>query len=167
MNAWYVIYTHAKGESKALYHLRRQGFDAYLPRYSKQRRHARRIDQVLVPLFPRYIFVNLNIDRTPWRVINSTVGVINLVSRGGQPTAMPEGVVEKIRANENEIGLICLGTIQRFNKGDAVQVTAGAMCDQVGIFDYTDDNERVIILLHILGREVKTRLPAEAVTAAA
>jgi len=80
---------------------------------------------------------------------------------------MPEGVVEKIRANENEIGLICLGTIQRFNKGDAVQVTAGAMCDQVGIFDYTDDNERVIILLHILGREVKTRLPAEAVTAAA
>jgi len=28
MNTWYVIYTHAQGEMKALQHLQRQGFAA-------------------------------------------------------------------------------------------------------------------------------------------
>lgn len=167
MSAWYVIYTHAKGEIKALSHLRRQGFSAYLPRYRKQRRHARRVDQVETPLFPRYLFLNLDIDRTPWRAINSTVGVINLVGHGGMPTPMPAGIIEEIRANENEAGHIRLNTLQRLKKGDAVQITAGAMCAHVGIFDCLSDNERVVILFNLLGREVKVRLPAEAVTLAA
>jgi transcriptional antiterminator RfaH len=167
MNAWYVIYTHAKGEVKALSHLRRQGFDAYLPRYRKQRRHARRVDQVETPLFPRYLFVNLDIGRTPWRAINSTVGVINLVGHGGKPTPMPAGIIEAIRANENEAGHILLNTLQQLKKGDAVQITTGAMCAHEGIFECLDDNERVVILFNLLGREVKIRLPAEAVMAAA
>jgi transcriptional antiterminator RfaH len=167
MNTWYVIYTHAKGEMKALHHLRRQGFDAYLPKYYKQRRHARRVDQVETPLFPRYLFVNLDINRSPWRAINSTVGIINLVGHGGNPTPMAAGIIEEIRSKENENGHIRLNSLQRFDKGDAVQITTGAMCKHVGIFDCLDDTERVVILLNLLGREVKVRLPAEAIIAAA
>jgi transcriptional antiterminator RfaH len=167
MNTWYVIYTHAQGEMKALQHLQRQGFAAYVPKYRKQRRHARRVDQIDAPLFPRYIFVNLDIMVTPWRAINSTVGVIGLVSNGGKPSPMPANVVEEIRAKENESGLIRLNQLQRFDKGDAVQVTAGAMCEQVGLYDCLDDNQRVVILLNLLGREIKVHLPAESVMAAA
>ena len=37
---WFVVKTHANGEFKALAHILRQGFDGYLPRYIKRRRHA-------------------------------------------------------------------------------------------------------------------------------
>jgi transcriptional antiterminator RfaH len=167
MKSWYVIYTHAKSEMKAANHLMRQGFDAYLPIYRKQRRHARRVEQVLAPLFPRYIFVNLDISRVPWRAINSTVGVINIVSRAGRPAPMIDGIIEDIRAREYEDGLIHLNTFQKFKKGDPIQISAGAMYDKIGIFDCADDSERVVVLLNLLGREVKVRLPAEAITAVA
>ena len=44
MNAWYVVHTHAKSEQVAVDNLARQGFRAYLPRYLKSRKHARRVD---------------------------------------------------------------------------------------------------------------------------
>lgn len=167
MKLWYVIYTHAKSEMKAANHLLRQGFDTYLPIYPKERRHARRVEQIHAPLFPRYIFVSLDTARVPWRVINSTVGVINIVSQSGQPVPMPTGIIDDLRARELENGLIKLNSFQRFKKGDPIQVTAGAMHDQFGIFDCIDDSERIVILLNLLGREVKVRLPAEAVSAVA
>ena len=40
MQRWFVVRTHPQGEFKALGHILRQGFDAYLPRYLKRRRHA-------------------------------------------------------------------------------------------------------------------------------
>lgn len=39
---WYVVETHPHAEVKAEVQLRRQNFQTYLPRYCKQRRHARR-----------------------------------------------------------------------------------------------------------------------------
>jgi hypothetical protein len=36
---WHVAQTHPHAEAKASLHLRRQGFEIYLPRYLKSRRH--------------------------------------------------------------------------------------------------------------------------------
>ena len=58
---WFVAQSHVHAESKAAMHLGRQGFEVYLPRYRKQRRHARRIDVVATPLFPRYPFVSIDL----------------------------------------------------------------------------------------------------------
>ena len=41
---WYVVQTQVNGELKAAQNLVRQGFEVYLPRYLKRRRHARKID---------------------------------------------------------------------------------------------------------------------------
>src|SRR5664279_3292931 len=77
---WYVAQTHVHAETKATLHLRRQGFDVYLPRYRKQRRHARRVDIVAAPLFPRYLFVSVDLATQRWRSIRSTVGITRPVS---------------------------------------------------------------------------------------
>ena len=44
--SWYVVQTHAIAEMKASMHLGRQGFEVYLPRFLKRRRHARRVEIV-------------------------------------------------------------------------------------------------------------------------
>jgi transcriptional antiterminator RfaH len=93
---WYVAQTQPHAEAKASLHLRRQGFSIYLPRYLKQRRHARRIDEIAAPLFPRYLFVAVDLATQPWLSIDSTFGVSRLVRHGERPAPISEHVIEAL-----------------------------------------------------------------------
>jgi transcriptional antiterminator RfaH len=105
---WYVVQTHVHAERKAASHLVRQGFSIYLPRYLKRRRHARRVETVEAPLFPRYLFVAIDQMTQRWRAIQSTIGVTHLVRNGDEPAAVPAAVVAALRGREDERGLIHL-----------------------------------------------------------
>lgn len=165
MKRWYVIYTHAGSEAMAQGQLARQNFVTYLPKYRKQRRHARRVSEITVPLFPRYLFVELDLDTQRWRAVNSTYGVRYLVCMGESPAALPEQIIPEIREREAEDGHIALPHKELFNKGEVVQITAGPLTDQVGLFQCADDGDRTIILLSLLGREVPVRVRSEALRA--
>ena len=52
-----------------------------------------------------------------------------------------------------------------FAKGEVVRLTEGALADQIGLFEGVSDDERVTILVTLLGREVKVRVPVETVCA--
>jgi len=164
MKRWYVVHTQARGEHLAVVNLRRQGLDAYLPQYLRRVRHARRTRWLPAPLFPRYLFVAIDVDRQRWRAVRSTVGVSHLVCHGESPAPVPDGVVEEIRGREDGAGLVALDPPPPFESGEMVRITAGALCGQVGLFDCATDDERIIILLDLLGRDVKVRLPLEAVS---
>ena len=165
MDRWYVVNSQPGAEAKAARHLERQGYRVYLPRWRKRRSHARRVEWVAAPLFPRYLFVGFDIEITRWRAIYSTFGVSQLVCSAGLPAPVPEGIVESIRTREAENGLIAIAP--RFRKGERVVVGEGPFLDQIGLFEQMDDTERVTILLSLLGREVKVKVPAYAVRAVA
>ncbi len=163
---WYVVHTHARAESKAMHHLRRQGFAVFLPQYRKRRRHARRTDWVSAPLFPRYLFVALNLAKARWWAIASTVGVHHLVCQGDRPAAVPEGVVDSIEARMDEDGLVPIGGQAALCDGDAVEVTSGALADRLGAFDGLIDDARVAVLLELLGRRMRVVLPLDSIAPA-
>lgn len=165
MDRWYVVNTQPQKEERAREHLNRQGFDVYLPRWRKRRSHARRVEWVPAPLFPRYLFVGFDIEITPWRAIHSTIGVSHLVCSGGLPLSMPGAVVEGIRDREAEGGLIEIKPV--FRKGQPIVVGEGAFLDQIGLFERMNDDERVTILLSLLGREVRVKVPAHSIRAVA
>ncbi|NQU69493.1 MAG: transcriptional activator RfaH [Rhodospirillales bacterium] len=165
MRRWYVINTHARSEHKAAWHLANQGFRAYLPQYMKRRRHARRIDMVKAPLFPRYLFVELDLEQDQWRAISSTLGVSHMISGGEIPLAVPDGVIDDIRAREDETGNVPIAREANFRKGDKLQIMDGALIDHVGLFEAPSDQDRVVLLLNLLGRQVRVRVPVESVTA--
>ncbi len=166
MERWYVAETHPQSESRALAHLARQGYDAYLPRYLKRRRHARRTDTVKAPLFPGYLFVCMDVAKTRWRAIRSTIGIRHLICEGEKPVPVPPGVVEDIRAQEDEAGLVPVAPPVPFQPGEEVRVTAGPLREQVGWFQRVADRERVVILLNLLGRQIPFAVPLGAVRAA-
>jgi transcriptional antiterminator RfaH len=163
---WYVVQTQVNGELKASQNLLRQGFGVYLPRYEKRRRHARKIDVTAKPLFPRYLFVTVDMATQRWRSIQSTFGVTRLVSNGGDPAMVPEDVVSALRAREDEKGFIRLESNPAFAPGDKVRVLAGAFLDSAGLFNGMADHDRVSILLDMLGRKVRVLLDADLVAAA-
>lgn len=163
---WFVVQTQVNSEAKASRNLLRQGFNVYLPRYLKRRSHARKIEQVAAPLFPRYMFVQIDMATQRWRSIQSTFGVSHLVLNGSEPASVTDGVIATLKAREDDRGLIRLDRSTRFAVGDKVRVLAGAFVDSLGLFEGLGDRDRIAILLDFLGRKVRVSLDAELVTAA-
>jgi transcriptional antiterminator RfaH len=163
---WYVVQTHVHAETKAVAHLNRQGYATYLPRYLKRRRHARRIETVAAPLFPRYLFVAIDLAAQRWRSIQSTIGVTHLVRNGDEPATVPHGVIEQLRSREDERGFVMLDTRPRFAHGDKIRVIDGAFDACIGVFEGMADRERVAILLDLLGRKVRVVLDGDSIAAA-
>jgi len=163
---WYIAQTQPHSETKASLHLGRQGFDFYLPQYLKKRRHARRVETIAAPLYPGYIFVAFDYRVQRWRSIHSTVGISRLLCHGDQLAPVPEGIVEELKRREDDRGLIQLERRARFHPGDAVRVVAGAFSECLGLYESTDERERVAILLNLLGRKVRVRLDSGLVDAA-
>jgi transcriptional antiterminator RfaH len=163
---WYVVQTQVNGEAKAAQNLQRQGYDFYLPRYLKRRRHARKVDFTAKPLFPRYMFVAIDMATQRWRSIQSTFGVTRLVCNGDDPAVVPDGVVPALKAREDDKGFVKLDLRPTFTPGDKVRVLAGAFMDHAGLFNGLADHDRVSILLDMLGRKVRVLLDADIVAAA-
>jgi len=163
---WYVAHTQPLAEARAVLNLERQGFGTYLPRYLKQRRHARRVDTVAMPIFPRYVFVSIDLARQRWLSIRSTIGVSRLVGHGDQPLPVPDGIVETMMQRHDEAGFVRLGSPLGLRVGDKVRVLGGAFEETLGMFERMTDEQRVTILLDLLGRKVRVTLDAGMIAAA-
>lgn len=165
MKRWYVVYTKPSAEPSAVDHLRRQGFDAYLPRCRKIVRHARRQTNVLRPLFPRYLFVGFDSAVDRWRSINGTFGISRLVCHGERPTPLPDGLVDGLRDSEIDGGVVPLSQLVLFDQGARLRVQDGAFKGQTGTYHGMTEAERVVLLFDMIGRQVKVALPIHAVEA--
>ena len=163
---WYVVQTQSHAEGKAAAHLTRQGFEAYLPRYLKRRRHARRVETVAAPLFPRYLFISIDLAAQRWRSISSTMGVSRLVCNGDQPAAVAEGVISALKGQEGADGLVRLDPPPRFMQGDQVRIVDGVFSACLGLFEGMADRDRVAVLLDLLGRKVRVVVDDLSVVAA-
>src|SRR6476646_1110121 len=150
---WYVARTLPQRELHAARQLNNQGFRTFVPRYWKNRRHARKVETISAPLFPRYIFVVVDRTRDRWRSINGTLGVDRLLMYGGEPQPVPQGVVENLVAAADLDGNIRFDF--HLKEGQTVKVIAGPFADLVGQLERLDDNGRVRILLEILGGTVR------------
>src|SRR6516165_12160826 len=89
---WFLAHTLPKSEWKAELHLGAQGFRTYLPQIEKTVRHARQLRTVRAPLFPRYLFVILDLGRDRWLSVRCTIGVSQLFTgQDGRPVPVPTG----------------------------------------------------------------------------
>jgi transcription elongation factor/antiterminator RfaH len=162
---WYVAHTQPHAESRAIFHLARQGYDVFCPRYARLVRHARRRTRVLAPLFPNYLFLNLDISRDRWRSVNGTSGVVRLIMQGERPQAVPRGIVEALK-NQTDAGGVMEWT-PSFRIGQAVEVADGPFEGLVGTLERLDAAGRVRVLLDLLGRFVSVGLDLQALAPAA
>ena len=165
MGDWYVVRTQTLAESRAAMHLSNQGFEAYVPRYRKERRHARKVETVLRPLFPGYLFVKIDQENQQWRSINGTIGVIALVQLGTELVPINAAIIAGLKEREDETGMVSLAT-PGLQKGDCVLVNEGPFAELTGILEETDDKKRAILLLDLMGRKVRVTARLESLTAA-
>ena len=165
-DVWYAVYTRPRAEDTALDNLRRQGYRAYLPRYRAAVSHARRRHMVSRPLFPRYLFAGVDRASMPWRPILSTIGVSGVVRAGDAPVPVPDGLLAALRAQEAAGLFDRIGARRPLNVGELVRVTVGAFREMVGQLIELRDQDRIVVLLELLGRQVRAQLESAAVEAA-
>lgn len=158
MVEWYVVRTHTHGEAKASANLMRQGYEVYLPLCRRWVKHARRREVAQRPLFPGYLFVRFDIGRDRWRSIISTIGVAGLICYADLPARIAEDVVEAIRAAEGNRFFDYTHAVTKLKPGDKVRVVTGPFANLIGKLQSTASNDRIRVLLAILGRHTPTEL---------
>ncbi len=148
---WFVAQCQPRKEGLAGINLANQGFESFLPRFRKTVRHARRSRTQLAPLFPRYIFVSLDLGRDRWRLVNGTLGVSRLVSNDVWPTPVPDGLVETLIDTTEQLGAVDLR--DALTPGEKVRFLNGPFAEMIGRLVWLDDAGRARVLLELLGSE--------------
>ena len=152
MRNWYLIKTKPRQENVAIKNLENQEYSTYCP--------IAQIDNKYVALFPGYIFIQLDDKTQNWSPINSTKGVSNFVRFGLNFAKVPDNVIEFIKANQlNTIEK--LKNLNKFKLGDKVQITDGVFKNCVAIFKSFKSDERVILLMNILGQQQAINIKQE------
>ena len=158
---WYAVQCLSHREFAAAAHLHNQSFEVFLPRRRKVRRHARRVETILVSFFPGYLFVSFDLSRDRWRSINGTHGVASLVMQGDYPAPVPVGVVEALRESCDEMSIIQWRP--KIAPGEPVRVLAGPFSDMIGELDRLEGPGRVRVLLDIMGGRIPAVLPRDSI----
>jgi len=159
-NSWYLIYTKARQELVAQENLERQGFMTYLPRIERVRKRNGKRASFIEAFFPRYLFISLNKVTDDWSSIRSTIGVANIIRFTQYPTTVPGNLVTQLMMQENcETGLH--DEVSGFVTGNKVRITDGALLGYEGIFKANSGDERVIILLNVMGSQSEVRVDVD------
>jgi transcription antitermination factor NusG len=162
---WYVARVHPHRESTAQLNLDRLGFRSFAPRTRRTVRHARKLRNVLAPLFPGYVFLILDLSRDRWRSVNSTFGVASLIMGAEQPIPVPCGIVEALVSATEASGLVRLDSDLEI--GQTVRILSGPFAEALCRLVHLDDRGRVRVLLEFMGAEVTAQLDRACVAPAA
>jgi len=152
---WYLVHTKPRQERCALQNLAQQGYECYLPFITVEKLRQGALAVVEEPLFPRYLFIRLD-DSTSgkgWGPIRSTRGVSRLVTFGTEPARLDARLVEQIRAREGSNKPQPL-----FVPGERVQVIQGPFAGLEAIYQMTEGENRVMVLIELLSKPVRLGL---------
>ena len=163
--SWYLVHSKPRQEHTAKDHLERQGYSVYLPLARQQLVRRQRRISTITPLFPRYLFIHLDNTSDDWSPIRSTRGVSTIVRFGYKPAQVPDALVWLIQSRENTDGFYDLSDAD-FGAGDRIRIDDGPMQGYEGIFLATSGEDRVLILLNIMGREVKVKMDSHLIALA-
>lgn len=162
MAGWYVVNTLPHQERRADENLRRQKFSTLLPVTKRTRRHARKMDTVLSPMFPGYLFVQLDLKTQAWSSINGTFGVKRLLSNGLQPTQISSEFVSALQDTIDDEGIAAVPA-PALQPGQEVRISSGPFADCIAAVLHLSPGERVKLLLNVLGGSVSATIPQRSV----
>lgn len=154
--AWYLLQSKPRQEQRAAQHLRNQGYTCYLPMLSVERLQRGKRVASEEPLFPGYLFIQLDSVEDNWAPIRSTRGVNRLVAFGGQPLPVSDALVEQLRQRAQHARPL-------LEQGDRVKLQGAGFEEVDAIFLSMDGSERVILLLNMLNRQQQVRVPLSSI----
>ena len=149
---WVLIYTKARQEMIANENLIKQGYKTFLPLIAPSNRNEKRS---LVPVFPRYLFAQINLELDNWATIKSSIGVSNIVMFSEKFTSIPSNIIQLMQDKLDKSGVYREDfSVVDYQKGDSVSIKGGRFAGIDAIFLSKKSNDRVRLLLKLLNTSV-------------
>jgi transcription antitermination factor NusG len=158
---WYAVYTRSRHEKSVAEQLVHKSVDHFLPLYESVRKWKNGNFKVRLPLFPGYLFVHIPLqDRLQ---VLQVPGVVQLVSSGGVPLALPQAEIETIRDALTK-GLQA-HPHPYLKVGSKVRVSSGPLQGLHGILLRKKGKLRLVVSVDLIMRSISIDLDASEVEA--
>ena len=144
MRNWYLIKTKPQQEAIATQNLTNQNFDVFFPKAV--------IKSKTTPLFPTYLFIELDDKTQNWTPIRSTKGVSNFVRFGLSFAKVPNQIINLIKTQQQQT-IEKMINICSHHKGDYLEIQTGVFKGQQAIFQNYNSSDRVTVLLKLIGQQ--------------
>jgi transcription antitermination factor NusG len=154
---WYAVFTIPQNEKSAARHLSQRDVESFLPTYQTLRnwRNRQRV-QLVLPLFPSYLFVRIG-KRERGKVLGSP-GVLRIVGTNREPVPVPETTIEFLRSD------LCARNIEPYHEmvvGQRVRIRDGAMSGLQGILVRKNNNFRFVLTVNLINQHAAVEIGAE------
>jgi|SRR5271165_1995607 len=149
--SWYAVQTCARHEKKVQQRFLERSVSSYLPLYETVSRWKDRKVRVQLPIFPGYIFVNLDLAAERLNVLQ-VPGVARIVNFGGVASEIPANEIESLRA-----GLLSGLRVEPhpyLRIGHRARVVSGPFQGLTGILVRKKNQKRFIVSLDLIKRSI-------------
>ena len=154
--SWYVIQCKPAQNERAYQNLTNQGYHCFSPRLAVEKVVAGRRVSRVEPLFPGYLFIQLQEGVEDWGAIRSTRGVLRLVRFGMNPVPVPDDVIESLM--RRSVDAAGQAPAPAYFSGQTVRITRGPFADLNAVFEGFRGEERAVVLLGMLERHHRLTL---------
>ncbi|MFQ6116412.1 MAG: antiterminator LoaP [bacterium] len=152
---WYVLRTKTGHEDRVRSRLESKTgcLSVLLPKTEVMVTRSGRKKKLLKPLFPGYIFVEMELNDNFRYEIKNTPGVINFIGCGNDPTPVLENEIKYIMTLVDDGQTPLMETT--FKVGDRAQVVNGPFMGTSGVITEIDiKRKKIKIAIDILGKQV-------------
>lgn len=147
---WYVVLTKAKQELRAQDNLERQGDVVFVPMFARELIISGKREVRQEPLFPGYLFLQVDSDNALLSKVRSTLGVRQILTFAGQLMAIAPSIIADLKQRNTNTEI---HTPEPFSAGQSVTLEHGPFQHYQALFKEYDGTERGIILLSLLGQQ--------------
>ena len=159
---WFILQFKSNSHHLAAKNLNRQGFETFLPLHETTSRRLSRFINTSKPLFPGYMFIKFDRAELEWHKINSTYGVSRLITFNAILKSIPTSFVDHLMKRYDLSGKLI--PIQKLKKGDQVTVLKGPFANFIATIEKYEADQRILILMDLMGRKTKIQTPSDNLT---
>ena len=157
---WFILQFKSNSHHLAAKNLTRQGFEIFLPLHETTSRRLSRFINTSKPLFPGYMFIRFDRAESEWHKINNTYGVSHLITFNSILKSIPTIFVDHLMKRYDLSGKLL--PIQKLKKGDQVTVLTGPFANFIATVEKYEADQRIWILMDLMGRKTKIITPSDA-----
>ena len=156
---WFILQFKPNSHHRAVNNLNQQGFKTFLPVIDTTSRKLSRFMNTSKPLFPGYMFIRFDRAESKWHKINNTYGVSRLITYNSILKSIPTDLVDHLMKRYDLSGKLL--PIKKLKKGDQVTVLKGPFANFIATVEKYEADQRIWILMDLMGRKTKIQTPSE------